>query len=54
MKSMMNFVFNASPAGKLYLTAGILTNMHTLLYGSTTSTYFGCLPPFSLEQYMRM
>jgi hypothetical protein len=40
--------------GSLYLTAGILTNMHVCLYGSLTSRYFSCWPPFTLEEYMRM
>jgi hypothetical protein len=42
------------PAGRLYLTAALLTNMHTCLHGSSTSTYFACRVPFELEQYMNM
>ena len=40
--------------GSLYLTAGILTNMHVCLYGSLTSRYFACWPPFTLEEYMNL
>ena len=43
---------NDVPAGRQYLTAGVLTNMHTMLYGSNTSTYFSCRPVFSLEEYL--
>ena len=39
------------PVGKYYAVAAILTNCHTCLYGSTTTTYFGVNPP-SLEEYM--
>lgn len=39
------------PVGKYYSVASILTNCHTCLYGSLTSTYFNLDPP-SLETYM--
>jgi hypothetical protein len=42
------------PAGRLYVAAALLTNMHTILYGSGTSKYFGCRVPFTLEEYMNM
>jgi hypothetical protein len=38
------------PVGRLYYVAAVLTNFHTCLYGSQTSTYFGLRPP-SLEDY---
>jgi hypothetical protein len=37
--------------GKAYLVAAILTNAHTCLYGSQTSTKFECQPP-TLRQYI--
>ena len=39
------------PIGKYYLVAALLTNCHTCLYGSQTSTFFGVEPP-SLETYL--
>ena len=39
------------PIGKYYLVAALLTNCHTCLYGSQTSTFFGVDPP-SLETYL--
>ena len=39
------------PIGKFYLVGTILSNCHTCLYGSQTSTFFGVLPP-SLETYL--
>lgn len=39
------------PIGKYYLVGAILTNCHTCLYGSTTTTFFGIQPP-SLETYL--
>ena len=39
------------PIGKYYLVASVLTNCHTCLYGSLTSTYFDLDPP-SLETYL--
>ena len=39
------------PIGKYYLVGAILTNCHTCLYGSTTTTFFG-VQPASLETYL--
>ena len=39
------------PVGKYYLVAAILTNCHTCLYGSQTSSFFELQPP-TLETYM--
>ena len=39
------------PIGKYYLVGALLTNCHTCLYGSTTSTFFDLQPP-SLETYL--
>jgi hypothetical protein len=39
--------------GSLYLTAGLLTNIPTCMYGSLTSTYFGIKPP-SAAAYLSM
>ena len=39
------------PIGKYYLVAALLTNCHTCLYGSQTTTFFGVEPP-SLEMYL--
>lgn len=39
------------PVGKYYLVATILTNCHTCLYGSQTSTFFNVSPP-ELETYL--
>lgn len=37
--------------GKIYLVAALLTNCHTCLYGSETSSYFNIAPP-TLEIYL--
>ena len=39
------------PIGKYYLVGTILTNCHTCLYGSNTTTFFGVQPP-SMETYL--
>ncbi|XP_062571196.1 uncharacterized protein LOC134233231 [Saccostrea cucullata] len=39
------------PVGKYYRVASILTNCHTILYGSETGTFFGIDPP-SLQEYL--
>lgn len=39
------------PVGRYYLIGGLLTNLHTSLYGSQTSSYFSVDPP-SPEQYL--
>jgi hypothetical protein len=39
--------------GSNYLTAGLLTNIHTCMYGSLTSSYFGVKPP-SAAAYLSM
>jgi hypothetical protein len=39
------------PVAKYYLVATLLTNCHTCLYGSLTTTFFGVDPP-SLETYL--
>ena len=39
------------PVGKYYLVGTILTNCHTCLYGSQTSTFFNVSPP-TLETYL--
>ena len=39
------------PIGKYYLVGTLLTNCHTCLYGSQTTSYFGVEPP-SLETYL--
>ena len=39
-----------SAVGKAYIVCTLLTNAHTCIYKSTTSSYFGIDPP-SLEQY---
>ena len=39
------------PVGKYYLVGAILTNCHTCLYGSQTSTFFSVSPP-NLETYL--
>ena len=39
------------PIGKYYIVGTILTNCHTCLYGSQTSTFFSVSPP-SLESYL--
>jgi hypothetical protein len=39
------------PIAKYYLVGSLLTNCHTCLYGSQTSSYFDVQPP-SLETYL--
>ena len=39
------------PVAKYYLVASLLTNCHTCLYGSLTTTFFGVEPP-TLETYL--
>jgi hypothetical protein len=39
------------PVGKYYIVATILANCHTCLFGSITSSYFGCMPP-TIEYYL--
>ena len=39
------------PVGKYYAVAALLTNCHTCLYGSMTTTFFDVTPP-SLESYL--
>jgi hypothetical protein len=39
------------PIAKYYLVGRLLTNCHTCLYGSQTSSYFDVQPP-SLETYL--
>ena len=39
------------PVGKYYLIGALLTNVHTCLYGSETSTFFNIDPP-ELEDYL--
>lgn len=39
------------PVGVYYLVAILLTNVHTCLNGSNTSSYFNCEPP-SVQQYL--
>ena len=39
------------PIAKYYLVASLLTNCHTCLYGSLTSTFFDMDPP-TLESYL--
>ena len=39
------------PVGKNYVVGCLLTNCHTCLYGSVTSTFFNCNPP-TLEEYL--
>ena len=33
------------PIGMMYRVMGFLTNCHTTLYGSETTTHFNCKPP---------
>ncbi|KAK3105969.1 hypothetical protein FSP39_009829 [Pinctada imbricata] len=39
------------PVGKYYRVAAILTNCHTILYGSETGKFFGLCPP-TLDEYL--
>ena len=39
------------PVGKYYMVGALLTNCHTCLYGSQTTTFFG-VPPPTLEHYL--
>lgn len=59
-KILQNFAFldfeknqklYVQPVGKYYKVAALLTNCHTCLYGSKTSTYFSLEPP-ELEHYL--
>ena len=45
-----NLKIGLSAVGKMYLSCAIVLNVHTRLYGLTTSTYFGVDPPI-LDQY---
>lgn len=45
-----NLKIQLSAVGKMYITCALLTNAHTCLYKSMTSTYFGIEPPH-LEDY---
>ena len=45
-----NVKINLSAVGKIYIVCALLTNAHTCLYKSSTSSYFNIDPP-SLEQY---
>jgi hypothetical protein len=40
-----------SPVARYVEVCGFFTNCHTCLYGSTTSSYFLCIPP-TLEEYL--
>ena len=40
------------PTGKYYLVGALLTNCHTCLYGSQTTSFFNVQPP-TLEAYLR-
>lgn len=42
-----------TPVGPYYEVATLLTNFHTCLYGSQTSTYFQ-VPPPSLDEFLAM
>ena len=46
-----NLKLHLQPVGKGYLVGAILTNCHTCLNGSQTSSYFGLTPP-SLQDYL--
>lgn len=46
-----NLKLMLQPVGRYYLVGGLLTNVHTCLYGSQTSSYFNMNPP-TLEQYL--
>eukprot|EP00854_Cymbomonas_tetramitiformis_P009971 gene9971-11807_t len=41
------------PVSQYYKAGVLLSNMHTCLYGSTSSRYFDCDPP-TLEEYLAM
>ena len=45
-----NLKLGLSPIGKMYIICALLTNAHTCLYGSTSSSYFDIAPP-TLEEY---
>ena len=38
-----------SPVGKMYIVCAFLMNIHTSIYGSTTSSYFNIDPPIVQE-----
>ncbi|KAK3272291.1 hypothetical protein CYMTET_19397 [Cymbomonas tetramitiformis] len=42
-----------SPVANYYKVAAILTNCHVACYGSTSTTYFGCVPP-TMEEYLNL
>jgi len=46
-----NLKLHKQAVGKTYAVAAILTNVHTCLYGSQTSSKFDCIPP-KLDQYI--
>ena len=45
-----NLKIGLNALGKTYIICALLTNAHTCLYGSTTSSFFDALPP-SIEDY---
>lgn len=47
-----NLKLYLQPVAKYYLVGSLLTNCHTCLYGSQTSTFF-TVPPPSLDVYLR-
>lgn len=50
LKDSDNLKLQVSPISKYFLIAVLLTNAHTSIYGSQTSSYFQ-LPPPSLSEY---
>ena len=46
-----NLKFLLQPVAKYYAVGALLTNCHTCLYGSVTSSFFNLEPP-SLEDYL--
>lgn len=50
LKDTKNLKLQVSPISKYFLIAVLLTNAHTSIYGSQTSTYFQHPPP-SLAEY---
>ena len=45
-----NLKLHLSAVGKMYIVCSLLTNAHTILYGSVTSQYFNVNPP-RLQEY---
>ena len=45
-----NLKVGLSAVGKLYIVCALTQNVHTILYGSVTSEYFGINPPV-LDDY---